>query len=104
MNSLDKMEDYDRLARLCKAKDFELQKLREEIICHENESMMQQAKIQMLSEKLKADVARLTDFVHDIANEFYPCPDQVVRKASEVLDAILAKSPESDIDQAKRTT
>ena len=72
MNSLDKMEDYDRLEQ-------------------ENE-------------KLKADVARLTDFVHDIANEVYPYPDQAVRKASEVLDAIRAKSPESDIDQAKRTT
>jgi len=72
MNSLDKMEDYDRLEQ-------------------ENE-------------KLKADVARLTDFVNDIANEVYPYPDQAVRKASEVLDAIRAKSPESDIDQAKRTT
>ena len=46
----------------------------------------------------------LTDFARNIANEVYPYPEQAVRRASEVLDAIRAKSPESDIDQATRTT
>ena len=62
-------------------------------------------------EELQATIAdmeakgnMLTDFARNIANEVYPYPEQAVRRASEVLDAIRAKSPESDIDQATRTT
>jgi hypothetical protein len=68
----------------------------------ESDYLVRNLRLTEENEKLKADVARLTDFVHDIANEVYPYPDQAVRKASEVLDAIRAKSPESDIDQATR--
>lgn len=54
------------------------------------------------NKKLKVDVARLTLFVHDIAKELYPYPEQAVRKATEVLDAIRANTHETDIDQAQR--
>jgi hypothetical protein len=96
MNSLDKMEDYDRLAELCEKQAQELAELREWI------KVQSGAKLVLENEYLKAEIAekdrKLAELELKVSYQFTKlraademakvCDDWVVRKVIDARSAL----------------